>query len=199
MRPRYLVLIVAAAVLAAAAVIWAASRAHDRSPVVAQPRFKGAVLPAGLAVPSFVLRDQDGARVSSASLRGRASVVMFLPTRCGALCLLTVNQVKGALDDLGRTPAAFAISIDPAHDTPAAARAMLARTGMAGRMRFLLGTRRALAPVWRGFGVDPRHQRRGETARLVLTDPSGIQRVGFPIAEATPERIAHDLRILAAG
>jgi hypothetical protein len=33
-------------------------------------------------------------------------------------------------------------------------------------------------------------------ARFTLVDARGFQRVGYPGAEATPERLAHDLRIL---
>ena len=37
------------------------------------------------------------------------------------------------------------------------------------------------------------------TARIVLVDPMGVQRVGYPLDKVTPEGIAHDLRLLAAG
>jgi hypothetical protein len=33
-------------------------------------------------------------------------------------------------------------------------------------------------------------------ARITLVDKQGFQRVGFPGSEATPERLAHDLRLL---
>jgi hypothetical protein len=35
-------------------------------------------------------------------------------------------------------------------------------------------------------------------ARITLVDANGYQRVGFPGSEATPERLAHDLRLLEA-
>jgi protein SCO1/2 len=65
-------------------------------------------------------------------------------------------------------------------------------------MRFLLGSRSELAPVWRGFAIRPQRQHEEHQARLVLLDARGMQRVGFPISQATPERIAHDLRALGA-
>ena len=110
---------------------------------------------------------------------------------------MLAQQIKGALDDLRRPVPALAISLDPANDTPARARRFLAAVGMRGRMRFLLGSRRELAPAWRGFGVGPR--RRRQDARLVLLDARGVERVGFPAAQTTPERVAHDLRALGAG
>jgi protein SCO1/2 len=106
--------------------------------------------------------------------------------------------VRGALDDLRRPVPAIAISVDPPNDTPASARRFLAKAGIGGRMRFLLGSRRELEPVWRGFAIRPQRQHQEHQARLVLLDGRGMQRVGFPIAQVTPERIAHDLRALGA-
>ena len=199
-RPRYAFLIVAATALALAAVVFAAHRAKHELvdvPRARAARFDGAQLPPGVRAPSFALHDQDGRLVTSAALRGRPAVVTFLYARC-ATCALTAQQVKGALDDLRGPVAAIAVSVDPAGDTPAAARAFLKSVGLAGRMRFLLGSRAQLAPVWRGFAVTPQEQRRDQGARLVLLDGRGIQRVGFPIAQVTPERLAHDLRALGA-
>ncbi len=33
-------------------------------------------------------------------------------------------------------------------------------------------------------------------ARIVIVDQRGLQRIGFPVDQATPERIAHDVRLL---
>jgi protein SCO1/2 len=70
---------------------------------------------------------------------------------------------------------------------------------MTGRMSFALGTRSELEPVWRGFSVQPQRDDLEHTGRMVLVDAKGLQRVGFPLQEATPERIAHDLRLLEGG
>ena len=52
--------------------------------------------------------------------------------------------------------------------------------------------------MWEGFGVQPQRENLEHTGRLVLVDANGIQRVAFPIDQATPERLAHDLRLLGA-
>jgi protein SCO1 len=64
-------------------------------------------------------------------------------------------------------------------------------------VRFVLGSRRELAPVWRGYGIAP--QRRGleHSAYVVVVDGRGRQRIGFPAAKLTPEGLAHDLRALS--
>jgi protein SCO1/2 len=196
-----------ASALALVAILVAADRAKDDTDDVRggtaaaapAPRFKGAELPAGVRSPDFSLRDQDGRLVTSRSLRGRGPVVVtFLYTHCRDTCPLTAYQVKGALDDLRRPVPAIAISVDPPNDTRRSARAFVRRTGIGGRMRFLLGSRDELRRVWTGFAVRPQSQHLEHQARLVILDSRGNQRVGFPISQATPERIAHDLRALGA-
>jgi protein SCO1/2 len=196
----------AASALAVALIVVAAQRARDRTADLregsadAAPalRFKGAALPPGVRAPKFRLRDQDGKLVTARSLRGRPAVVTFLYTHCKDTCPITAQQVKGALDDLHEPVPAIAISVDPPNDTRASARAFLRKTGIGGRMRFLLGSRGELQRVWKGFAIRPQHQHEEHQARLVILDSRGMQRVGFPISQATPERIAHDLRVLGA-
>jgi protein SCO1/2 len=199
-------MLVAVSAVAVAAVVVAAGRAKRETSgtlrssdgVTYASRFAGAALPPGVRAPDFALRDQDGRLVTAARLRGRPVVVTFLYTHCRDTCPITAQQVKGALDDLPRPVPAIAISVDPPNDTRPLARAFLAKVGIGGRMRFLLGSRRELTPVWRGFAVRPQRQDLEHQARVVLLDARGIQRVGFPASQATPERIAHDLRVLGA-
>ena len=53
--------------------------------------------------------------------------------------------------------------------------------------------------MWKGFFVQPQRDDLEHTARLVLVDAEGLQRVSFPVDQVTPDRLAHDLRLLAAG
>jgi protein SCO1/2 len=205
-RPRQLVLLTAATALAVVLIVVAANRArHDAGDLrdgsaaaAPAPRFAGATIPAGVRAPDFALRDQDGRLVTARGLRGRPAVVTFLYTHCRDTCPITAQQVRGALDDLKHPVPAIAISVDPPNDTRASARAFVRRTGIGGRMRFLLGSRAELGPVWRGFAIRPQGQHEEHQARLVLLDARGMQRVGFPASQATPERLAHDLRALGA-
>ena len=68
---------------------------------------------------------------------------------------------------------------------------------MTGRARFLLGSERELAPVWKGYGVQPQEGELDHSATVVLVDAQGRQRVGFPHDQLTPEALAHDIRRLA--
>lgn len=160
--------------------------------------FEGATTPPGVRAPDFSLKDQDGAPVSMRALRGRPVVVTFLYTQCEESCPTEAQQVKGALDDLGRDIPVLAVSVDPERDTPAAARRFVDEQGMTGRMRFVLGTRSELQRLWKGFAIKPQERESEHQARIALIDGRGFQRVGFPLEYATPERLAHDLRALGA-
>ena len=198
MNPRIVIALVVVAVAAFAAIALAASSSSDESGGDGD-RFAGATLPAGLEAPELGLEDEEGEVVRMADLRGEPVVVTFLYSNCDDSCPAQAQQVKGALNTLGRDFPALAISVDPANDTPESARAFLSEQRMTGRMRFVLGPRDELRRVWRGYGVQPQLDDLDHTARIVLVDGDGVQRVGYPLGEVTPERLAHDLRLLAAG
>jgi protein SCO1/2 len=158
--------------------------------------FAGSIRPQ--APPAdFTLTDQDGERVRVADLRGAPVVVTFMYTTCEDDCPTMTQQVRGALDDLGRDVPVLAVSVDPANDTPARARTFIARQQMTGRMRFLLGDEEALQRVWRSFGIQPQEDGIEHSAAVVLLDADGVARVSFPVDQITPEGVEHDLRALA--
>ena len=159
--------------------------------------FAGAIRPVAPAA-DFTLRDQDGRETAVASLRGRPVVVTFMYTTCRNDCPTMTQQIRGALDDLGRDVPVLAVSVDPANDTPARARAFLSKQQMTGRMTFLLGDEAQLQRVWRTFGVQPQERGLEHSASVVLLDADGVARVGFPVDQLTPEGLTHDLRALGA-
>ena len=122
--------------------------------------------------------------------RGEPVIVTFLYTHCDDTCPPAAQQVKGALNELGRDVPALAIAVEPPRDTAGSARAFLSEQRMLGRMSFVLGERSELEPIWRGYAIQPQSVRAEHQARIVLVDGRGFQRVGFPIDQATPERIA---------
>ena len=197
MNPRVVIALTVVAVAALGAIVLAAPTDDPEPP--GPPRFEGAVLPAGLRAPDFALTDQDGGSISMRELRGKPVVVTFLYTTCEDSCPTQAHQIRGAFAELGEDVPAVAVAVDPPRDDPRRARAFLAEQRMTGRMSFALGTRAQLEPVWRGFAVRPQRDDLEHTGRFVLVDAGGLQRVSFPIDQATPERIAHDLRLLGAG
>jgi protein SCO1/2 len=197
-RIRLALVVAALLALAAAAGVTVFARSGGGSDEPGQAGFAGAVRPA-IPPQDFRLRDQDGEPVSLRALRGRVVVLTFLYTTCRDTCPLTATQIRGALDDLDGDVPALAVSVDPANDTPDRARRFLFQRGLAkDRMRFLLGSRDQLAPVWRAYGIRPQGAAFDHSAYVLLVDKRGRQRVGFPVAQLTPEGLAHDIRRLQA-
>jgi protein SCO1 len=170
--------------------VWLAERGEDAPAATA---WEGAVRPPGARLPDFELATQDGESLTAADLRGQPVVVTFVYSTCRDTCPAQVQSIRGALDDLGRDMPVVGVSVDPANDTPARARAFLLEQSMTGRMDFLLGTRAQLAPLWEAFGIAPQRVGREHSAYTVLVDGEGRQRIGFPASELTPSRLAQDL------
>lgn len=198
MNPRIAIALLLTGALALGAIAFAVTGAREDGPVAAPNTFEGGTMPDGFRAPDFELRDQDGKPVSMRALRGQPVAVTFLYTSCEDTCPLQVQTLRGALDELGRDVPALAIAVDPPRDTPERARAFLAEQRATGRIRFVLGSRKELRPVWDGFAIQPQTFTQEHQSRFTLVDAKGFQRVGYPGEQATPERLAHDLRILAA-
>ena len=195
MHARILIALFLVALFALGAVVLAAD-SNDKPEIGGGTEFEGAVMPAGVRAPDFTLRDQDGKPVSMRSLRGRPVIVTFLYTTCDDTCPAQAQTVRGALDDLGEDVPALAIAVDPPRDTPARARTFLAKARALGRIDFVLGTRTELAPLWKRFFIHPQSINQEHQARFTLVDKKGFQRIGFPGDQATPETLAHDVRLL---
>jgi protein SCO1 len=200
MNARVLVALFLVAVFSLGAIVLAAPGDDDGDDGVATAgsRFEGAVMPDGLPAPDFALKNQDGETVRMRELRGQPVIVTFLYTTCEDTCPLQAQTVRGALDELGEDVPAIAVAVDPPRDTPERARAFLSEQRALGRLDFVLGTRAELRKVWDGFYVRPQSVTQEHNARFTLVDKRGFQRVGYPGFEATPERIAHDIRLLQA-
>jgi protein SCO1/2 len=168
------------------------------------PRFRGIPVADAQRAPDFALRDQSGRLVRLSQLRGRFVVVSFLFTHCPDVCPLIANELGDALRQLGPARAGvrmLAVSVDPAHDTPASVRAFIAAHRLPPQFRYLTGTRRELAPVWAAYhvGVDPlRKQQIAHSAFEVLVDRSGTERLVYD-TQVRARDVVHDIHALEAG
>jgi protein SCO1 len=158
--------------------------------------FEGAQLPPGVKAPDFALKDQDGRRVTMKEYRGKPVVVTFMYSHCHDTCPIQAQQIKGALDDLGHDLPALSISVDPPGDTPKSVDRFNREQGVTGRIRWVLGNEKQLRRLWHGYSTTQQLPSQEHLARLVLIDKRGFQRVGYPSNQVTPERLAHDLRVL---
>src|SRR3954453_16834602 len=204
MDRRLIAILFTAGVLALAAMIFAivGASGHDSAaPQVHAPTspFKGALLPPGVRAPNFALRDENGRRVTMKEYRGKVVVVTFLYSHCTDTCPVQAQQIKGALNDMGRDIPALSVSVDTRGVKPRSVKHFNAKQGMTGRLRWILGNERYLSPLWKGFAIAPHSPDQEHMARIVLIDRDGMQRIGFPASQVTPERLAHDIRALENG
>jgi protein SCO1 len=156
------------------------------------------------ATPQFALRDSLGRIVHLSQFRGKAVVLTFIYDHCPDVCPLIVSNLHNALLKLG--PAAsklqiIAVSVDPRGDTPTTIRAFLAAHEMTGRMEYLIGTFRQLAPVWRAYGVEvlasPEKREVSHSAFLYgITGRASVLVLYPPTFD--PAWIAHDAPLLAS-
>ena len=170
----------------------------DSPQVVHTPEspFRGGTLPPRVHAPEFTLTDQDGKKVTMAEYRGKPVVVTYVYSHCKETCPIQAQMIRGALDDLGHDIPALAVSVDPFADTEASARTFLRKANLTGRMRYVLGTRRQLQPVWRGFAIQPQLRDSEHQAYITLVDQKGLQRVAVAVNQTSPEDLAHDIRVL---
>jgi protein SCO1 len=196
---RVLIALFLIAVFSLGAIVLAAPKDDDGDGVASgSSRFEGAVMPDNLRAPDFRLKNQDGDTISMRDFRGEPVIVTFLYTTCEDTCPAQAQVVRGALDELGEDIPAIAVAVDPPNDTPERARAFLSEQRALGRLDFVLGTRAELRKLWDGYYVQPQSVTQEHNARFTLVDERGFQRVGYPGFEGTPERIAHDIRLLQA-
>ena len=196
-RLRLTITVVIACCAAAIIAVVVASGSTGSGPqVIVQHGFAGALRPPEIPPKDFALHDQDGDMASLHQYRGQPVILTFMYSTCQNTCPIMADQIRGAMNDLGHDVPALAVSVDPRNDTPLNAKRFLLKHALVGRMRFLLGSRAQLAPIWKAYGIQPQGSRFDHSAYVLLIDKRGRQRVGFPMSELTPEGLAHDVKVL---
>jgi protein SCO1/2 len=155
--------------------------------------------------PAFALKDSLGRTVRLADYHGKAVYLMFIYDHCPDVCPLMVSSFHTALARMAAAQRAqtqvIAVSVDPKGDTPKTVRSFLAQRLMTGRMEYLLGSRKTLAPVWRQWGIkvqaSPDAREVGHSAFVYGITGSGRVRALYP-SNFKPAWITHDTPILAA-
>ena len=148
---------------------------------------------AGRPAPPIRLREAGGGRLDTAAWRGRPYAVVFAYANCGPLCQLIADELRESLAALGpaaRRVAVVGVSVDPHGDTPAAARAFLARHREPPNFHYAIGTQSQLQPIWSRFEAAPLIPGSPQTARLGyiwLVDGRGrVRPSSTPAAPSSP-------------
>lgn len=175
-----------------------------------RPKFGGAgSFPAASTancLPDITLVDQNGRAVSLASLKGRPVLVDFIYTECPGPCLMLtskmVNTAKLLRAQMGTQVQLLSISIDPAHDTPAALSRYAKAQGanMKGWL-FLTGSPQQIDDVLARYNLRRAVQSNGLIDHVVeffLLGPNGQQLRQYAATEVTPDTLAADVRVAIA-
>lgn len=146
--------------------------------------------------PAVRLPDQDGRMTSLADLHGHTVLLTFLDSRCTNLCPIEGSQLAAVQRRLpaAQRPQLVVVSVNPA-DTRASVAKFVRQAGWTQPWRWLLGTRKTLAPVWRAYhiGVRLSHGQAVQTGKttirvagsivhtiaLYVIDPQGRERYGY--------------------
>jgi protein SCO1/2 len=190
-------------VLALAALASACGSSSSASPSVVHAGLQGLIIRPQKPAPALALRNYTGAPVTLSSFRGRAALVTFVYTHCPDWCPLIVANLAAAQRQLGseaRRVQMIAVTVDPKRDTPSVIRDFLSARGASGRMDYLLGARKRLAPVWKAWGVavgvDRNKLTTGHSDIVYGITASGRIAVVYP-PNFTPAQIVHDVPLLA--
>lgn len=153
--------------------------------------------------PDFALHDSTGKLVRLSQFKGKAVLLTFIYDHCPDVCPLIVGNLHNALLRLGSQASKVqivAVSVDPKGDTPRTVKAFLAAHEMTGRMEYLIGSLKQLAPVWKSYGVavqgTPDSREVSHTAFVYGITASGKRRALYP-SNLQPDWIVHDVPILA--
>ena len=170
---------------------------------VALPSIAGGDAVPAKNAPPIDLTDQYGKKVDLAKLKGLPVLVAFLYTHCTDLCPIVAGKVHTAYSQVppGQRPVFLAVSVDPAHDTPASAAHFnkLHRTN--GEIDWLLGSQAELEKVWKAWDVKPEHNANDpeeieHNAEIFAIDPQGQIRALYP-PSFKPAKLAEGTRTLS--
>lgn len=153
--------------------------------------------------PIFTLKDQTGATVSLAQLKGKPVVLTFFDSHCPhEECPLMAQSLKIAARNLGTRANQVewvAVSVNPT-DTSQSASAFLSGNGITFSLHYMLGTHEQLAPVWAAYHIVSETNSDGiviHSTGVYLIDQQGRERVflgdGFD-----PQMLSSDVALLLA-
>lgn len=157
--------------------------------------------------PSFSLTTQDNQPLAWADLRGKPVVLTFIFTTCRSACpVLTAKLVdiqRRLSSEQNGIPRFVAVTVEPAHDTPAVLKAYANNFGADLRAWSLLtGSPAVIAELARRYAVYVKRQPDESIDHTFLTsliDRDGIIRVQYQGAQFDRDEFLADLRALIHG
>lgn len=170
----------------------------------ARAHFAGAEAAPPKPAAPLRLRNYLGEPVDIKQYKGKAVLVTFIYTHCPDTCPLIVSHIKTALAELGPKAGdvqVLAVSTDPRGDSRKTVTAFVTDHGMAGRMKYLIGSKAELGRVWKDWGIIARPVKAGRnlvehSALIYGIGADGKVRTLYP-ANFKPAQLVHDVPLLA--
>lgn len=162
------------------------------------PSFKGEALKPLAASPEISLTDHNGAPFQLSEMRGKVVLLFFGFTNCVEECPLTAAHLKLALEMLGGNAPniqVVLVSTDPVRDTPQMLKDFLGKFNP--NFLGITGTMAELTRTWDAYGIEVLYGGETHSSFTYVIDKAGNLRLKIG-AEAIPEDIASDLKILLA-
>ena len=184
----------AAAILLAAALAGSTPALPDIAP-------DNSGLPVIGQAPDFVLRAQDGTRVTLAQFRGKAVALTFIFASCSSTCPILTAKMATVQDrlgsDFGSRIVFLSITVDPEHDSLDVLRRYAETFGAnAAGWKFLTGSPSAIQAIERRYGVFAARTSSGDvdhTNLISVVDPRGMMRVQYLGVRFDPDELRRDL------
>lgn len=196
----------AAVVLVGAVPMAAASLDPTASPILAEA-LNGSPGTLDALAPGFTLTDQDGERVSLASLRGKAVALTFLDPVCSLTCPLIARSFALADRMLGaeaRRTELVAVAANPVYHSVAATRAFDRQEHLTTMPNwlYLTGSLRQLTHVWDAYGVQvttlPAGAMVAHSFVAFIIDPDGRLRAALGTNPGNTARASASMSALVA-
>ncbi len=158
--------------------------------------------------PEFVLRDQDGRRVSLTEYRGRPLIVTFVDPLCRNLCPLEAKLLNDVVAGMpaSRRPAVLAVSVDVYADARANLLQDEHKWELVPQWHWAVGPPAQLAAVWKRYAIGvlvTTKRIAGTTIKYIthteaayIIDSSGHERALF-LWPFYPQDVEHTLRRIA--
>jgi protein SCO1 len=152
-------------------------------------------------LPDITLLDQNGQKVSLASLKGKPVLFDFIYTSCPGPCLVLTSRMKQIADrlgpKLGTEARIVSITVDPEQDHPAQLNAYAKAQGAdVNGWLFLTGTPKQIDDVLARFDLIRQHEADGTVDHVLeffLVDANGKALLQYMGEKAEPDRVASDV------
>jgi protein SCO1 len=158
-------------------------------------------------MPNLTLTDQNGQKISLASLKGKPALFDFIYTTCPGPCLVLTARMKAIADQLGGALGSQAtivsVTVDPEHDGPSVLKAYAKEQGAdrAG-WYFLTGPPADVDRLMAQFKLRRQREPDGSVDHVLeffLVGADGHPLVQYLGSDLNPAKVAGDLQDVIAG